>query len=45
MRKKFLDTWGEMIQQAFDDQCMGANPRYSLMAETKNMFLKDFYDK
>ena len=43
--KKFLDTLDEMVEQAFDDQCTGANPRYPLMAEIKNMYLKAFYGK
>ena len=36
----FLDTLDEMVEQAFDDQCTGANPRYPLM---KEMYLKVYY--
>ena len=38
--KYFLDTLDEMVEQAFDDQCTGANPRYPLMSEIKEMYLK-----
>lgn len=43
--KKFLDTLDEMVEQAFDDQCTGANPRYPLMSEIKEMYLKAYYGK
>jgi acetaldehyde dehydrogenase/alcohol dehydrogenase len=43
--KKFLDTLDEMVEQAFDDQCTGANPRYPLMSEIKAMYLKAYYGK
>ena len=33
----------EMVEQAFDDQCTGANPRYPLMSEIKEMYLKAYY--
>jgi len=39
----FLDTLDEMVEQAFDDQCTGANPRYPLMKEIKEMYLKVYY--
>ena len=39
----FLATLDEMTQQAFDDQCTGANPRYPLMSEIKDMYLKAYY--
>ena len=39
----FLATLDEMVEQAFDDQCTGANPRYPLMSETKAMYLKAYY--
>ena len=32
-----------MVEQAFDDQCTGANPRYSLMSEIKQMYLNAYY--
>ena len=41
--KDFLDTLDEMTEQAFDDQCTGANPRYPLMCEIKNMYLRAYY--
>lgn len=41
--KCFLDTLDEMTEQAFDDQCTGANPRYPLMSEIKDMYLKAYY--
>ena len=39
----FLATLDEMVEQAFDDQCTGANPRYPLMSEIKAMYLKAYY--
>lgn len=42
---KFLATLDEMVEQAFDDQCTGANPRYPLMSEIKDMYLKAYYGK
>ena len=41
----FLATLDEMVEQAFDDQCTGANPRYPLMSEIKEMYLKAYYGK
>ena len=43
--KYFLDTLDDMVEQAFDDQCTGANPRYPLMSEMKEMYLKAYYGK
>ncbi|WP_024292654.1 bifunctional acetaldehyde-CoA/alcohol dehydrogenase [Lacrimispora indolis] len=43
--KHFLDTLDEMVENAFDDQCTGANPRYPLMSEIKEMYLKAYYGK
>ena len=43
--KVFLDTLDEMTEQAFDDQCTGANPRYPLMSEIKQMYLNAYYGK
>ena len=40
--KYFLDTLDDMVEQAFDDQCTGANPRYPLMREIKEMYLKAY---
>ena len=40
---KFLETLDEMVEQAFDDQCTGANPRYPLMSEIKQMYLNAYY--
>ena len=42
---KFLETLDEMTEKAFDDQCTGANPRYPLMSEIKEMYLKAYYGK
>ena len=39
----FLASLDEMTEQAFDDQCTGANPRYPLMSEIKEMYLKAYY--
>ena len=41
--KKFLETLDEMSEQAFDDQCTGANPRYPLISEIKEMYLNAYY--
>lgn len=41
--KYFLDTLDAMVEQAFDDQCTGANPRYPLMSEIKEMYRKAYY--
>ena len=41
----FLDTLDDMVEQAFDDQCTGANPRYPLMSEIKQMYLNAYYGK
>ena len=43
--KNFLDNLDEMVEQAFDDQCTGANPRYPLMSEIKQMYLNAYYGK
>ena len=43
--KVFLDNLDEMVEQAFDDQCTGANPRYPLMSELKQMYLNAYYGK
>ena len=39
----FLKTLDEMSEQAFDDQCTGANPRYPLISEIKQMYLNAYY--
>ena len=39
----FLSSLDEMTEQAFDDQCTGANPRYPLMSEIKQMYLNAYY--
>ena len=41
----FLARLDEMVEQAFDDQCTGANPRYPLMSEMKQMYLNAYYGK
>lgn len=43
--KEFLTTLDEMVEQAFNDQCTGANPRYPLMSELKEIYLKTYYGK
>ena len=43
--KKFLDQLDAMSEQAFDDQCTGANPRYPLISEIKQMYLNAYYGK
>lgn len=43
--KNFLETLDDMVEKAFDDQCTGANPRYPLMSEIKEMYLKAYYGK
>ncbi|MDE6105117.1 MAG: iron-containing alcohol dehydrogenase, partial [Clostridia bacterium] len=43
--KDFLDRIDDMTEQAFDDQCTGANPRYPLMSEIKQMYLNAYYGK
>ena len=42
---EFLARLDEMTEQAFDDQCTGANPRYPLMSEIKAMYLNAYYGK
>lgn len=41
----FLETLDEMSEQAFNDQCTGANPRYPLVSELKDLYLKAYYGK
>ena len=41
----FLNRLDDMVEQAFDDQCTGANPRYPLMKEIKQMYLNAYYGK
>ncbi|MCM1544195.1 MAG: bifunctional acetaldehyde-CoA/alcohol dehydrogenase, partial [Ruminococcus sp.] len=41
--KEFLSNLDEMAEDAFDDQCTGANPRYPLINEIKEMYLKAYY--
>ena len=43
--KYFLDTLDDMCEKAFDDQCTGANPRYPLISEIRELFLKAYYGK
>ncbi|MBQ9906056.1 MAG: bifunctional acetaldehyde-CoA/alcohol dehydrogenase [Oscillospiraceae bacterium] len=43
--QKFLDQLDKMSEQAFDDQCTGANPRYPLISEIKQMYLNAYYGK
>ena len=43
--KTFLECLDAMVEQAFDDQCTGANPRYPLLSEIKQMYLDAYYGK
>ena len=38
--KDFMETLDAMTKQAFDDQCTGANPRYPLMSEIREIYLR-----
>ena len=38
----FMATLDQMVEDAFDDQCTGANPRYPLMSEIKEMYMKAY---
>ncbi len=42
---EFLARLDEMTEQAFDDQCTGANPRYPLMSEIRQMYLNAYYGR
>ena len=41
----FLETLDDMCKQAFNDQCTAANPRYPLIKEIKEIYLKCYYGK
>lgn len=41
----FLDTLDDMSLQAFNDQCTGANPRYPLVSEIKELYLDAYYGR
>ncbi len=41
----FLEKLDDMCRDAFDDQCTGANPRYPLISEIKQMYLNAYYGK
>lgn len=43
--KDFLKRLDDMVEQAFDDQCTGANPRYPLMSEIRQMYLNAYYGR
>ncbi|MDD4082323.1 MAG: iron-containing alcohol dehydrogenase, partial [Sphaerochaetaceae bacterium] len=43
--KEFLEKLDDLTEKAFDDQCTGANPRYPLMKEIKQMYLNAYYGK
>ena len=43
--KYFLDTLDDMSEQAFNDQCTAANPRYPLVKEIKEIYLRCYYGK
>ena len=41
----FLAKLDAMCEQAFDDQCTGANPRYPLIGEIRQMYLNAYYGR
>lgn len=43
--KAFMETLDEMVENAFNDQCTGSNPRYPLMSEIKEIYLMAYYGK
>ncbi len=43
--EEFLEKLDQMTEDAFDDQCTGANPRYPLMSEIKEMYLNAYYGR
>ena len=43
--KYFLETLDEMSEQAFNDQCTGANPRYPLVSEIRELYMDAYYDR
>ena len=43
--KYFLDTLDEMSEQAFNDQCTPANPRYPLISEIKELYMDAYYGR
>ena len=43
--KEFLESVDKMSRDAFDDQCTGANPRYPLVREIKEIYLRAYYGK
>ena len=43
--EEFLARLDQMTEDAFDDQCTGANPRYPLMSEIKEMYLNAYYGR
>ena len=43
--EQFLARLDQMTEDAFDDQCTGANPRYPLMSEIKEMYLNAYYGR
>ena len=40
---EFLEVVDKMSRDAFDDQCTGANPRYPLITEIKELYLRSYY--
>ena len=42
---QFLEKLDAMTEDAFDDQCTGANPRYPLLSEIKQMYLNAYYGR
>ncbi|MGL5822014.1 MAG: bifunctional acetaldehyde-CoA/alcohol dehydrogenase [Sarcina sp.] len=44
-KEDFYATLDEMSEEAFDDQCTGANPRYPLISEIKQMYINVYEGK
>lgn len=42
---QFLQSLDQMSEDAFNDQCTAANPRYPLISEIKELYLKSYYGK
>ena len=42
---EFLEALDELVEQAFDDQCTGANPRYPLMSELRELYTRAYYGR
>ncbi len=43
--EEFLNGVDKMSRDAFDDQCTGANPRYPLIKEIREIYLRAYYGR